>query len=163
MSENTQKVEKVEKSVDKNEKADKYSKQYLVEYFITDDEIINEYKELFRPFKERLRYTIYFNTLLSIALFFYFKKATYYSEILYPNRRRGLHNLILISSLHAFAFTGLLFGGNCLVLGINPITFSRKYKELDRKMIAKDPYYQVTQLNEALDMINTIRDKNKKQ
>jgi hypothetical protein len=141
---------------------DKYRKQYLVEYFINDEDIIKEYKELFRPFRERFRFTIYYNTLLSIALFFYFKKATYYGEKFYPNRRRGLHNLILISTIHALLFTGLLFGGNCLMLGINPITFSKKYKELDRKMIQKDPYYQITQLNEALDMFNTIRDKNKK-
>ncbi len=130
-----------------------------MEHFTSDEEIIKDYKELFKPFKERFRYMIYYNTLLSLGLLYYFKNALNIAERFYPNRRKGMHNLVLIGTLHCFAFSTALLGGNCLVMGLNPWEFHRKYKELDKKMMTKDPYYEVTKINEVLDMYHTFKNR----
>ena len=134
-------------------------KEFVIEYFTSDEEIIKEYKDLFRPFKQRFRYTIYYNTLLSLGLFYYFKNAISIGEKYYPNKRKGFHNMILISTLHAIVFSFLLIGGNTLVLGINPIEFNKRYKELDRKMMEKDPYFELTKINEVLELYNKFKNK----
>jgi hypothetical protein len=137
-------------------------KEYIVEHFTKDEEIIRDYKELIRPLKERFRFMIYYNTLLSLGLLYYFKNLLYIAERFYPNRRKGLHNVVLIGTLHCFGLITLLLGGNCLALGLNPREFHRKYKELDKKMMLKDPYYEVTKINEVLDIYQIYKNNNNK-
>ena len=43
--------------------------------------------------------------------------------------------MILFATLHSLAFVFLLVGGNSVVLGINPITFMRKHKEITERII----------------------------
>lgn len=116
----------------------------LTEHMIDDPILLQEYKDLHKPFKTRAKFTIYYNTLLFFGLFYYSKNAKFYGDKFYPNRRKGLKNLILISLIHCFIFSSILFAGNCLIIGVNPFTWWKRYKELDRKLIEKDPYKDLT-------------------
>lgn len=127
--------------------------QYFIEHFVTDKELISEYKELFKPFKQRGRYMLFYTTFLCIGLFYYAKNVTYYAEKFYFNKRKGIHNLFLLSIAHSLGFTFLLIGGNCLIMGINPRKFYQKYRELDEKILSKDPNPDMT-VDEFFTIIN---------
>jgi hypothetical protein len=115
-------------------------KKTLIELIIQDEQLMKEYKELHKPFRTRGKYTIFFDTVMIFILFNYAKNAKYYGDILYPNRRKGFGNMLFISLLHCFTFMGVLFTGNILILGINPVHWIKKYKEVDKKIWSQDPY-----------------------
>lgn len=57
---------------------------------------------------------------------------------------KSLLNLVLFSSVHAIGFSAILIGGNLAILGINPKKFFAKYREIDEKIMATDPYKDLT-------------------
>lgn len=138
---------------EKKEESEKKDKLYFIEHFVKDKEIIDEYKDLFKPFKQRGRFMIFYTTFLCTALFYYAKNVNYYAEKYYPNKRKGLHNLVLISMIHCFLFSGLLIGGNFAIIGITPSTFMNRYKQLDEKIIAQEPNPNMT-VDEFFNIIN---------
>ena len=127
-----------------NSSAKELKDKYFIEHFVNDKELIDEYKELFRPFKQRGRYMLFYTTFLCIGLFYYAKNVNYYAEKYFAKQRKGLHNLFLLSIAHCLGFTFLLIGGNCLIMGISPNKFMKRYREIDEKILAKDPNLDMT-------------------
>ena len=97
-----------------------------------------ELAALFKPVKKRFKYTIYYNAFLIALSYKYGQNVNSLLKKYFPKRMRGIFNLILFATLHSFAFVFLLVGGNCLVLGLNPITFSRKHKEITERIIEQE-------------------------
>ncbi len=120
------------------------NKEYLIEHYVDDPEIIKEYKELFTPIKKRLKYTFYYNVAVCSLSIIYAKNLGFYITKYFPNMGKGLLNLVLFSTFHAFAFSGILIGGNLAILGINPKKFMKKYREIDEKIMSNDPYKDLT-------------------
>jgi len=119
-------------------------KDYLIEHYVQDEKIIKEYKELFEPIKKRLKYTFYFNVALCTFSLMYAKNLGFYLGKYFPNMSKSLLNLVLFSSVHAIGFSAILIGGNLAILGINPKKFLAKYREIDEKIMATDPYKDLT-------------------
>jgi len=72
------------------------------------------------------------------VMFKYGQNVNTYMKKYFKNRMKGIFNLILFATLHSVGICTLLIGGNCLVLGINPITFIRKHKEITERIIEKE-------------------------
>lgn len=119
-------------------------KEYLIEHYVQDERIIKEYKELFAPIKKRLKYTFYFNVAICTLSLMYAKNLGFYLSKYFPNMSKSLFNLVLFSSAHAIGFSTILIGGNLIILGVNPIKFLNKYREIDEKIMATDPYKDLT-------------------
>lgn len=119
-------------------------KEYLIEHYVKDERIIQEYKELFAPIKKRLKYTFYFNVAICTLSLMYAKNLGFYLSKYFPNMSKSLLNLVLFSSVHAIGFSAILIGGNLAILGVNPKKFLAKYREIDEKIMATDPYKDLT-------------------
>ncbi len=152
---NTNKIESVIKEADNSvssmkaktekQKIDEINKiEYLMEHYVQDEAIIKEYKDLFAPIKKRLKYTFYFNVAICTFSLMYAKNLGFYLSKYFPNMSKSLLNLILFSSLHALGFSAILIGGNLAILGVNPKKFLTKYREIDEKIMATDPYKDLT-------------------
>lgn len=133
-----------EKTEDEKKIEEINNKEYLMEHYVDDPEIIKEYKDLFSPIKKRLKYTFYFNIGVCSLSVLYAKNLGFYIGKYFPNFKKGLLNLVLISSFHAIAFSAILIGGNLAILGIQPRKFMQKYRELDEKIMSTDPYKNLT-------------------
>jgi hypothetical protein len=119
-------------------------KEYLIEHYVEDEGIIKEYKDLFAPIKKRLKYTFYFNVAVCTFSLMYAKNLGFYLSKYFPNMSKSLLNLVLFSSVHAIGFSTILIGGNLAILGVNPKKFLAKYREIDEKIMATDPYKDLT-------------------
>lgn len=119
-------------------------KEYLIEHYVQDEQIIKEYKDLFTPIKKRLKYTFYFNVGICTFSLMYAKNLGFYLSKYFPNMSKSLLNLVLFSSAHAIGFSAILIGGNLAILGVNPKKFMAKYREIDEKIMATDPYKDLT-------------------
>ena len=119
-------------------------KEYLIEHYVEDEDIIKEYKDLFAPIKKRLKYTFYFNVAVCTFSLMYAKNLGFYLSKYFPNMSKSLLNLVLFSSVHAIGFSTILIGGNLAILGVNPKKFLAKYREIDEKIMATDPYKDLT-------------------
>lgn len=97
-----------------------------------------ELAALIKPVRKRFKYTIYYNALLLLGFYKYGQNVNFWVKKYFKRRLRGVMGIILFSTLHSLVFCGLLIGGNCLVLGINPIKFQRKYKEITDRIIEKE-------------------------
>jgi len=97
-----------------------------------------ELAALIKPLRKRFKYTIYYNALFLVVMFKYGQNVNTYMKKYFKNRMKGIFNLILFATLHSVGICTLLIGGNCLVLGINPITFIRKHKEITERIIEKE-------------------------
>jgi hypothetical protein len=137
---NSNKEKDNEQKLIKSNNNNNNNKEYLIEHYVDDPEIIKEFKELFNPIKKRLKFTFYYNIAICFLSVLYAKNLGFYITKYLPKINKGLFNLVLFSSCHAFFFSGLLIGGNLAILGINPRKFMSKYKELDEKIMSKDPY-----------------------
>lgn len=134
-------------SIDETEKQkieEMNSKEYLMEHYVQDEQIIKEYKELFAPIKKRLKYTFYFNVAVCSFSLMYAKNLGFYLTKYFPNMTKSLLNLVLFSSVHAIGFSAILIGGNLAILGVNPKKFLAKYREIDQKIMSNDPYKDLT-------------------
>lgn len=120
------------------------NKEYLIEHYVDDQEIIKEYKDLFSPIKKRLKYTFYYNVGVCTISLMYAKNLGFYLSKYFPNMGKSLLNLVVFSSIHAIGFSTILIGGNLLILGINPKKFIAKYREIDEKIMSADPYKDLT-------------------
>ncbi len=135
--------EKLTRPLDKL-KLEELKKIDPLHYFVGDLKILDEVKELNRPINNRLKYTVFVDVLWFMGLIIYARNTQYYAEKYYPKKRRGIGNLLLISAFHCTMFVTTLFLGNCLALWTNPITFWKKSKDLNQRMIESDPYKGVT-------------------
>ncbi len=97
-----------------------------------------ELAALIKPLRKRFKYTIYYNALFLVVMFKYGQNVNTYMKKYFKNKMKGIFNLILFATLHSVGICTLLIGGNCLVLGINPITFIRKHKEITERIIEKE-------------------------
>lgn len=138
-----------------SQKVNENKKEYLMESFVNDEDLIKEYKDLIDPIKRRGKYTLIYNTILCYASFQYAKNIDIYLiKYLPKNRKINLGNLMWLSLLHCFAFSTLLIGGNCLVLGVRPIKFLKKFKEINERILEKDQNQNMT-FNEFLNVVST--------
>ncbi len=137
-------IKKLDDQTQKKKIEEINKKEYLIEHYVEDEKIIEEYKELFAPIKKRLKYTFYFNVALCSFSLIYAKNLGFYLSKYFPNISKSLLNLVLFSSLHAVGFSAVLIGGNLAILGINPKKFLAKYREIDEKIMATDPYKDLT-------------------
>ena len=46
--------------------------------------------------------------------------------------------MVLFATLHSFAFCFFLIGGNLLILGVNPVKFVKKHREITERIIEKE-------------------------
>lgn len=127
---------------DQTEKQEQKQKRYIspsIDYIFEEHpEESEELAALIRPIRKRFKYTIYYNAIFLAVSFKYIQNVNYYMKKFFSNRKKGLLNLIFISTLHSFAFCSLLIGGNCLILGVNPIKLMRKHKEITDRIIEKE-------------------------
>lgn len=115
-------------------------KRELVEYFIGDENLLKERRELIKPIKQRFKYTVFFDLAWFVGLLLYCRNINYYSAKFFPNRRKGLGNLILVSGIHTIMFISTLALGNLIMLRVNPLEYYRKSRDLNNRMIESDPY-----------------------
>lgn len=149
-------IDQVVQSLDGDKKINPLEKKdYVMEYFVKDENVIKEYKQLMRPIRDRALYTIYFDTFMCFLIYQYAKRVNYYAERFYPNRRKGVGNLIVISTVHAIGVSALFLVGNFAILGINPFRFYKKYKEIDEKIMQEDSSMNAT----AEEIFSLIQDK----
>jgi hypothetical protein len=125
-------------------KVEDLDRKPLMEYFVNDSSLLQEYTDLHKPFKQRFKYTIFFDLVWFMGIVLYARNANYYASILYPKRRKGVGNLILISGIHCIAFMSTLVLGNFVMLRINPFSFWKKSRDLNKRMVEQDPYKGVT-------------------
>ena len=52
--------------------------------------------------------------------------------------------MFLISLVHCFMFCSSFVVGNLIILGVNPVTFYQKHRNLSERMISSDPYKDIT-------------------
>lgn len=130
--------------IDKKKIEEINNKEYLIEHYVEDPEIVKEYKDLFQPIKKRLKYTFYYNVAVCAISVYYAKNLEFFLSKYFPKMKKGLMNLVLFSSFHAIAFSAILIGGNFAILGINPRKFMDKYREIDDKIMSTDPYKDLT-------------------
>ena len=105
------------------------------------DENTSESKELddlIKPIKKRFKYTIYYNALFLAATYKYGQNMNRNVRKYYPKKMRGVKSMVLFATLHSLGFMGLLVGGNCLILGMNPFSFMRKHREITERIIEKE-------------------------
>jgi len=112
----------------------------LTEYFIGDQNLLKERKELIEPIKKRLKYTVFYDLCWFLGLIVYCRNINYYSVKYFPKRRKGIGNLLLVSAIHTIGFVVTLAIGNLLVLRVNPYTFYIKSRDLNKRLIESDPY-----------------------
>ena len=134
------------------------------EYFIDDPSLIKEYKDLHKPFKQRLKYTAFWDILWFLGIVLYSKNIGYYQSLYLPNRKKGMGSLMFLSLAHCLAFMTTLAAGNCLILGINPVSFWKKSKDLNARMVENDPYKASTWVEFMLiySEIEEVEEKKKK-
>jgi len=97
-----------------------------------------ELAALIKPIKKRFKYAIYYNSLFILFMYKYGQNVNSYMKRYFKNRMKGIFNLIMFATLHSIGICTLLIGGNCLVLGVNPIAFIRKHKEITERIIEKE-------------------------
>ena len=119
-------------------------KKSTMEYFVSDPNLLKEYKELNEPVKKRYKYTVLYDVAWFFGVFLYCKNITYYSDKYFPVKTKGFNNMFLISLVHCFMFCSSFVVGNLIILGVNPFTFYQKHRNLSEKMIASDPYKDIT-------------------
>ena len=112
----------------------------LMEYFITDEKLLQEHRDLHKPYKQRFKFTVFWDLVWFMGILLYSRNIHYYAARFYPNRRKGLGNLVLISGIHCLVFMSTLVAGNFLVMGINPYTFLKKTKDLNKRIVEADAY-----------------------
>lgn len=82
------KHENLNTSLNENEEKRKIEeinkKEYLIEHYVQDENIIKEYKELFEPIKKRLKYTFYFNVAVCTFSLMYAKNLGFYLGKYFP-------------------------------------------------------------------------------
>lgn len=110
----------------------------IMESFIHDPILLQEYKDLFLPFKKKGHYTIFYSTLCFIGAFHYIKNIKYYIHRNFKTRKEGVSSLLKLSFLHIFAFFCLFLGGNFLILGIRPIKFIKKMRSIEERILSQD-------------------------
>ena len=146
----------------------KDNKEFILEYFVEDQNLVNEYKEHLKPIRNRFKYTLFWDTLVIYMSFQYVKNLDYYLDKFFPKRVNTFGCLMKVSSLHTFTFFALIIAGNCAILGIRPIKWLKKTSELNRRMneSGNNPnmtwgefkaIIEKTQIN-----VDTIMDENKK-
>jgi hypothetical protein len=110
-----------------------------IEYIFDENTKDNEeLAALIKPVKKRFKYTIYYNALLIAGFYKYGQNINKVMKRYFKNRMRGVMNMILFATFHSLFFSLLLIGGNCMVLGINPISFIRKHREITERIIEKE-------------------------
>jgi hypothetical protein len=111
----------------------------ITEYLITDKTLLKEYKDFDRPFKQRFKYTVFFDVIWFMGIIVYARNVNYYASKFYPKKRKGLGNLLLISFFHCGLFVVSFALGNLIILGINPVSYYKKKKILNEKLLENDP------------------------
>jgi hypothetical protein len=135
--------EKISKPLDQIDPKDLVKKS-MMEYFVSDPNLINEYRLLNEPVKKRYKYTVLYDVVWFFGVFLYCKNITYYSERYFPVKKKGFSNMFLISIVHCFMFVSSFVVGNLVILGVNPYTFYQKHRNLSERMISSDPYKDIT-------------------
>ena len=125
-------------------KLEDLERKQLLEYFVNDENLLKEYRDLHKPLKQRFKYTVFFDLVWFMGILLYARNANYYGTILYPKRRKGVGNLILISGIHCIVFMSTLVAGNLLMLRLNPFSFWKKSRDLNKRMVEQDPYKGAT-------------------
>ena len=97
-----------------------------------------ELAALVKPVRKRFKYTLYYNALFLVGMYKYGQNVNNLMKRFFKKRMKGIFNLILFSTMHSVIICGLLIGGNCLVLGVNPISFARKHKEITDRIIENE-------------------------
>ena len=127
-----------EKKSDEKSKGNKNFISSIDYIFDENSQESEELAALIKPVRKRFKYTIYYNAIFMAVAYKYGQNVNTLMKRYFPNKMKGLVNLILFATLHSFAFCLLLIGGNCAVLGVNPFTFLKKHKAITDRIIEKE-------------------------
>ena len=91
-------------------------------------------------YKKRMFFLIPYNVLMIALTLKYCQNYKYVASKLWPNRKRAtLGNLLYVGTLQAVGMSTLYFGGNMLILGVNPRAVYRRHlrqKEEELELLA---------------------------
>lgn len=111
------------------------NKEYSIENFVDDEELINDYKKLNDGLKERFKYTLIWDTLVIYGSMSYIKNIEYYMDRYFPKRNNTFGSLLKVSLIHSLSFFTIFVCGNLLILQLNPFSYVREYKRINKRIL----------------------------
>ena len=111
------------------------NKEYSIENFVDDEELINDYKKLNDGLKERFKYTLIWDTLVIYGSMTYIKNIEYYMDRYFPKRNNTFGSLLKVSLIHSLSFFTIFVCGNLLILQLNPFSYVREYKRINKRIL----------------------------
>ena len=87
-------------------------------------------------YKKRMFFLIPYNVLMIALTLKYCQNYKYVASKLWPNRKRAtLGNLLYVGTLQAVGMSTLYFGGNMVILGVNPrAIYHRHLKQKEEEL-----------------------------
>lgn len=152
------------------------NKEYSIENFVEDEELINDYRKLNDGLKERFKYTLVWDTLVIYGSMTYIKNIEYYMDRYFPKRSNTFGSLLKVSLIHSLSFFTIFICGNLLILQLNPVSYVREYKRINKRVLELNKQEDLNMqdlwnlvnnkdnkiIEEIIKETNTIKEKNEK-
>lgn len=152
------------------------NKEYSIENFVEDEELINDYRKLNDGLKDRFKYTLVWDTLVIYGSMTYIKNIDYYMDRYFPKRSNTFGSLLKVSLIHSLSFFTIFICGNLLILQLNPVSYVREYKRINKRVLELNKQEDLNMqdlwnlvnnkdnkiIEEIIKETNTIKEKNEK-